>query len=248
MPPSEARIREVREALAAVNDPELDESVVALGFIADVAVNGDAVDVAFRLPTFWCSAGFAWIMAEDMHAAVRRLPWVAGADIRLVDHFAADRVNSGVAAGAGFHAAFGAEAAGDLAALRETFRRKAFLGRMSALIEPLRRGGMSDTAILALRIGDLAQHAGDPALGEPVRRYLELRSVYGGASGEDEIAFRTPDGAEIPEANLQAHLRHIRMTRRSVEANGEMCRILLKGRNEGAAPLELQARQILPAR
>lgn len=247
MPPNDQRAGEVRAALAAVNDPELDQSVVDLGFIADVAVNGDHVDVAFRLPTFWCSAGFAWIMAEDMRAAVEGLSWVEQADIRLVDHFAAERVNGGVASGAGFRAAFGAEAAGDLAALRETFRRKAFLGRMSTLIEALRGAGAGDAAIVSLRIGDLAAR-GEPALREPVGRYLELRSVYGGPAGEGEIAFRTPEGAEIAPENLRAYLRDIRMTRRSVEANGEMCRILLKARNEGAAPPELRPAQTMPQR
>jgi metal-sulfur cluster biosynthetic enzyme len=236
MPPNEERLAEVRAALDAVTDPELDQSVVDLGFITAMEVEGDRVAVAFRLPTYWCSAGFAWIMAEDMRAALLRLPWVARAEVRLVDHFAAGRINPGVAADAGFAAAFGAEAAGDLVALRETFRRKAFLGRMSALIEALRRTGMADAAIAALTVADLVGCPVDPGLRA---RYLALRAAYGGPAGEGDAAFRTPEGAAIP--NLAAWLRDIRMTRRSVEANGEMCRILLKGRNDGAAPRELRA-------
>jgi hypothetical protein len=30
------------------------------------------------------------------------------------------------------------------------------------------------------------------------------------------------------------------MTRRSAEANGEMCKVLLKGRNDGTGPAELR--------
>jgi len=238
MPPNEERLAEVRAALDAVTDPELDQSVVDLDFIAAMEVEGDRVAVAFRLPTYWCSAGFAWIMAEDMRAALLRLPWVRKAEVRLVDHFAAGRINQGVAAGAGFEAAFGAEAAGDLAALRETFRRKAFLGRMSALIEALRQTGMADAAIAALTLAELVARPVDAGL---VARYLALRALYGGPAEEGDAAFRTPDGTAI--ADLGTWLRDIRMTRRSVEANGEMCRILLKGRNDGAAPAELRHRE-----
>jgi len=232
MPTSEARIAEARAALAAVTDPELDQSVVDLGFIAGLAVDGGAVAVSFRLPTFWCSAGFAWIMAEDMREALLRLPWVASADVRLVDHFAARRINAGVAAGAGFGSAFGDEAAGDLDALRETFRRKAYLGRMAALIEALRATGMADAAIAALAIRDLAAL---PVPADVVARYRDLRAAYGGPSGEGDAAFRKPDGAAIPAAMLGAWLRDVRMTRRGAEANGEMCRILLRGRYGAAA-------------
>ena len=225
MPPNESRVAEARAALAAVTDPELDQSVVELGFIADVGVAGSCVAVAF-----WCSAGFAWIMAEDLRAALLGLAWVEEADVRLVDHFAAGRINAGVAAGRGFRSAFGDEAAGDLAALRETFRRKAFLGRMAALIEALRADGMSDAAIVALTLGHLAKA---PVAAVFVARYRELRVVYGGPAGEGDAAFRKPDGAAIPAGTLGAWLRDVRMTRRSAEANGEMCRVLLKGRYDG---------------
>jgi metal-sulfur cluster biosynthetic enzyme len=237
MPPNEERLAEVRAALDAVTDPELDRSVIDLDFVTATEIEGDRVAVAFRLPTYWCSAGFAWIMAEDMRAALLRLPWVRNAEVRLVDHFAAARINPGVAAGAGFAAAFEVEAAGDLAALRETFRRKAYLGRMSALIEALRRIGMADDAIAALTLAELAAAPVEAGL---AARYLELRALYGGPAGEGDPAFRTPDGAAIPD--LGAWLRDIRMTRRSVEANGEMCRILLKGRNDVSAPAELRTR------
>jgi metal-sulfur cluster biosynthetic enzyme len=234
---SEARTAAVREALAAVTDPELDRSVVELGFVTAMEVAGDRVAVAFRLPTYWCSAGFAWIMAEDMRAALMRLPWVREAEVRLVDHFAAGQINGGVSAGAGFRSAFGDEAAGDLAALRETFRRKAFLGRMAALIEALRESGMADAAILALTLADLAACPADAAL---VDRYRELRAIYGGPAGEGDAAFRRPEGTAIAVADLGTWLRDIRMVRRGAEANGEMCRILLKGRNDRAAPAELR--------
>ena len=67
------REAEVLARLAAVTDPELDEPVTALGFVERVAVAADGtVTVDFRLPTFWCAANFAYMMAEDMRDAVSR--------------------------------------------------------------------------------------------------------------------------------------------------------------------------------
>lgn len=235
MPPSE-READVRAVLADVLDPELDESVVDLGFVSRVAVDGDAVAVDFRLPTFWCAANFAWIMAEDMRAALAALPWATHIDVRLVDHFSARRINEGVAAGRSFRETFGEDAADDLATLRETFRRKAYLGRMSRLIEALRDRGWSDERILATRVGEIAELDDDL---EPVAaRFLQLRAMFGGPSAAADVAFHKPDGTAIDPGQLAATLRDIRMTRRSVEANGEMCRAMLKARIEAPVPVE----------
>jgi metal-sulfur cluster biosynthetic enzyme len=87
----------VMARLDEVLDPELDQSVTSMGFIESVAVEGGVVDVAFRLPTFWCSANFAFLMAVDMKSAIEQLDWVEEARIRLVDHFAARKINEGVA-------------------------------------------------------------------------------------------------------------------------------------------------------
>src|SRR4029079_2854943 len=100
-PPSD-RVAELRAALGEVTDPELDESVVELGFIARIDVACDRDEIEFRLPTFWCSASFAWMMAEDMRTALAALPWLKRTDICLVDHFAAERINAGIAAGDDF--------------------------------------------------------------------------------------------------------------------------------------------------
>jgi metal-sulfur cluster biosynthetic enzyme len=221
---------EIWTALRQVVDPELDQSVVDLGFVSHVQVADAAAGIVFRLPTFWCSANFAWIMAEDIRLALQALPWLRRADIRLVDHFAADRINRGMAAGQSFRATFGVEAGGDLAALRATFRRKAFLGRMSALIEALRKRRWSDERIVRVEIAEVADLRRDPSIRPLVDRHLELRAFFGGSCETHELAFRTAEGDAIPTAGLSAYLRDIRMTRRGVEANGEMCRILLAER------------------
>ncbi|MFC7136366.1 iron-sulfur cluster assembly protein [Halobaculum litoreum] len=70
----------VRERLDRVTDPELDTSIVELDYIEDIRItadadaDGDAVFVAFTLPTAWCSPAFAWMMAGDARDAVASLP------------------------------------------------------------------------------------------------------------------------------------------------------------------------------
>ena len=135
------RTAEVWRALDTVLDPELDEPVTSLRFVTQVAVDGDAVAVDFRLPTYWCSPNFAWIMAEDMRDALRALPWAKAVTVTLADHLFAAKINAAVNEGAGFGEAF-ADAHGDLTELRATFRRKAYLGRMATLIDTLRVAGL----------------------------------------------------------------------------------------------------------
>src|ERR1700737_1911473 len=77
--PYEGRTAEIWDRLGHVTDPELDESVTDLGFVTSVEVDAmDHVHIQFRLPTYWCAANFAFMMADDMRAAVGALPWVRG--------------------------------------------------------------------------------------------------------------------------------------------------------------------------
>ena len=162
----DAGCAEVWRALDTVLDPELDEPVTALGFVTRVAVDGDTVAVDFRLPTYWCSPNFAWIMAEDMRDALRALPWARRVTVTLADHLFAGKINAAVNRGEGFGEAF-AEAGGDLAQLRATFRRKAYLGRMATLIDALRAGGRSDADLMAMTVGDLRRLVEGPEVGAP---------------------------------------------------------------------------------
>src|SRR3954452_23523803 len=97
----------VLKALETVRDPELDEPITALGFVADCVVSaaGDA-RVRLRLPTYFCAPNFAYLMVADAYDAVSALPGVRHTEIVLDDHFAADTINTGVAARAGFVRSF----------------------------------------------------------------------------------------------------------------------------------------------
>ena len=119
---------EVWERLALVTDPELDEPVTELGFVERVTVDHvDGVDIVFRLPTYWCSANFAFLMADDMRRAVSSLPWVREARPQLRDHMVAEEINRGVREGRSFGEALKDFASGGLIGdLREKFRPQGF--------------------------------------------------------------------------------------------------------------------------
>ena len=67
----------VLDALAEVHDPELDEPITSLGFVASCEVSGQGdVGVTLRLPTPQCAPNFAFLMAADARRVLRRLPGV----------------------------------------------------------------------------------------------------------------------------------------------------------------------------
>ncbi|GAN81119.1 iron-sulfur cluster assembly protein [Acidocella aminolytica] len=223
------RIAAVMARLAHVTDPELDESVVRLGFITGIEIDEQAVvSVYFRLPTYWCSANFAWIMAEDMIQAVTTLAWVKQVRPVLDEHMFASQINQAMAGTRDFRTAFGAEAEGSsLDEVRRTFARKAFGRRQLALVERLLADGWTAPAILALRVQDL----NDLSQIDLVWPYLEKRAVPGPFLSTDP-AFIGADGATVTPERLAVHLNTLRGVVVNMEFNGALCRGLLAARYE----------------
>src|SRR5580700_6680932 len=129
-------------ALETVRDPELDEPITALGFVASATLSaaGDA-QVRLRLPTYFCAPNFAFLMVADAYDAVTAVPGVRNAEIVLEDHFASDAINGGVAAQAGFVASFSGEAVSELEGLRANFLRKAVMAGTDLVCRPLLSAG-----------------------------------------------------------------------------------------------------------
>src|SRR5258708_25999940 len=98
-------------ALATVRDPELDEPITSLGFVAacTLSPHGEA-EVRLRLPTYFCAPNFAYLMVADTYDAVTAVPGVRTVRVLLEDHFAAEAINGGVAAQAGVAQSFDGEA------------------------------------------------------------------------------------------------------------------------------------------
>ena len=225
------RAEQVNGCLATVMDPELDESVTDLGFITEVELQGEGVvRIGFRLPTYWCAANFAFLMADDMRRAVQALPWVTKVEVQLHDHMYAEAINQGVTDGAGFQAAFGVAAEGGLEALRRTFELKAFQRRQEALLEHLISSEHLPESLVALDIKSLQALVLDADGDKLVERYLERRSLVGGAL----LAFVDIEDQPIAAVSLSTHLRSLRRVGVNAEFNGALCRGLLAVRDNAA--------------
>lgn len=228
-----SRKAEVWAALGEVVDPELDDTVTELGFIEDIEIGADdRVSVAFRLPTYWCAANFAFLMADDMRSAVSGLPWVNGVEIKLRDHMYENEVNAGVADGLTFKDAFGDLAADEpLEALREKFRRKAFQRRQEAVLLALLAEGWDWPALCGMTVAALQGTMIEDAEGARQKpRYFELLEDFGWADAPDGPAFVTLDGARVLAGEKDTHMRMLRSVRINMEFNGTLCRGLQRVR------------------
>jgi len=194
-----------------------------------VSVSDDGrVEIGFRLPTYWCAANFAFLMADDMRTEVVALPWVTSVGVELGAHMYADTINTAMARGQSFQEAFAAEADGDLDALRRVFLVKAFQRRQLALLDHLLAAGHPPDALVALTIAELRSQCGETGA-HLLERYLERRGIVG-PDGPDAAAFVDEHGRIIATADFQAHRRTLRRVSVNVEFNGALCRGLLAAR------------------
>jgi metal-sulfur cluster biosynthetic enzyme len=217
--------RAILRALEAVRDPELDEPITSLGFVASCAVSaaGDA-QVRLRLPTYFCAPNFAYLMVADAYDAVSALPGVRHASIVLEDHFASDAINGGVAAQAGFARSFDGEAVGELHELRADFLRKAVMAGTDQVCRPLLAAGADPAALLALTLGEVPPS-------RALDRLRSRRAELGLPSCDDAPLVVDPvSGTRVGSADLPLHLRKARLTRMSIEANAGICRGMLRHR------------------
>jgi len=212
-------------ALETVRDPELDEPITSLGFVASCAVSpaGDA-QVRLRLPTYFCAPNFAYLMVADAYDAVSALPGVHSTEVVLEDHFASDAINGGVAAQAGFARAFDGEAVGELHQLRADFLRKAVMAGTDQVCRPLLAAGTDPAALLAMTLGELPPS-------RPLARLRERRAELALPAGDDAPLLIDPaTGLPVGPDAVPLHLRRAKVTRISIEANAGICRGMLAHR------------------
>jgi metal-sulfur cluster biosynthetic enzyme len=216
----------VLAALGEVYDPELDESVVDLQFLDDVRLDGDAVEVVLRLPTFMCAPNFAYLMAHDAREAVLAVPGVRSVQVHLKDHMYSDEISRGVSCGESFSGTFGDQAQDDdLTELRALFRRKGFGMRQEQLVRFLQEVGLTADEIVALRVDTPLPKGAEPL----AQRYL-LRRGRLGISGE--VLITDADGHAIAAHELDGYLAQTRRQRISMTFNALLCRGLLETRYE----------------
>jgi metal-sulfur cluster biosynthetic enzyme len=231
------RTSEIWDRLRHVTDPELDESVTELGFVTSVEVDAmDNVHIQFRLPTYWCAANFAFMMADDMRAAVGAVSWVRGVSVVLGEHMYADKINRGISQGLSFQDAFGREASGDLSDVRRTFLLKAFQRRQEALLNELMAQGYTAEQLVTMILGELQALSVERQGQDLVGRYLERREIVGPCS-PDAPAFLSAEGRRLQAEGLEAYVRGLRRVGVNAEFNGALCRGLLSVRFDMTTPL-----------
>ena len=222
----------VVDALRTVRDPELDESIVDLGFVTSSTVDGGHAEVRLRLPTYFCAPNFAYLMVADAQDAVRSVPGIDTASIVLVDHFASDAINSGVAAGAGFVGSFPDEAGSELDDLRRNFQRKAHVAAMERACRRLLTDGWTIESLPHARLADLP----DGAERERLRR---RRADVDLPLDPGCLVLVGDDGAPVEPDDAPLRLRFAHTVRVSIDGNAHFCRGLLATRYPGSAAEEV---------
>jgi len=231
-PTPEQRRQQVLDALAAVRDPEIDEPVHSLRFVADVRIDGADVQVIIQPPTFWCPANFVFLIAGDMRAAVLRLGWVQDFKIRLLEHFAENEIATGINEARPFASVFPQQAGHDVEKLRRDFDGKAFLMRQRSLLLALQKRGLAAEHLLAMTLDEAHAQLANDEERQLWAAYLEKRAALG---LHPENPHLVSDLCGHPVSDLGAHLRKIKMMASSAAANGEMCRMLVAARQQTSA-------------
>jgi hypothetical protein len=149
---------------------------------------------------------------------------VRRAEVVLDDHFAADAINDGVAARAGFVGSFAGEAVDELDGLRADFLRKAVLAGTDQVCRPLVDAGATPADLARLTVGAVPP---SPALDRLLRRRTEL-----GLPCTDDAPLLVDPGSGVPITPdaVPLHLRKARLTRTSLDANTGICRGMLRHR------------------
>ena len=236
------QLADVWARLDLVMDPELDEAVTDMGFIEAVSVAGpttghnmNTVEIVFRLPTYWCSPNFAFLMAEGIKREVETLPWVGQAIVNLQDHMAAKEMNAVINTGGAFSDVFAELMPGEnLDALREKFDQKAFQRRQEVVIKALIVQKYSPDDIAKLTLTDLSLiHFEDPEDDRQRGRYAALLVSKNLARFALDLAFPTYQGTPIGP-DFQTYMGLLRSVRINMEFSGSLCRGLKRSRYQEA--------------
>jgi hypothetical protein len=154
----------------------------------------------------------------------------------LDDHHDSEKINSGLAADAGYLGTFGGEAEESLAELRNVFWRKAHAAAMERAVAALLRQRPSDAdQIGRLTLRDLPE-------GKPKAALLRRRFAIGLSNCPNSRVLVDDEGRAIPPEAVPLRLRFAKSVRISMEGNAHFCRGLLATRyadddTAGAVPV-----------
>ncbi|MFC5060696.1 iron-sulfur cluster assembly protein [Actinomycetospora atypica] len=224
-PAAEEVAGRVWEALRTVRDPELDTDVVSLDFVGAVEIDetdrGRVARVTLRLPTYFCAPNFAFLMVADAWDAVSTVEGLTDVEVTLIDHFASDAINTGVAARAGFVSSMAGteigEAVDELHDLRRTFTERALMAGTDLVVRPMMRDGATPEQVAGMTLGEA------PA-SDDLRRLRERRRELGIPSEDSDPLVVDPSGRTVGVEALPLHLRKARSYQVGVDANTSICR------------------------
>ena len=220
--------------LDRVLDPELDESVLSLGFVESVSGDDTGnLTVCLRLPTFWCAANFSYLMASDVRRELAGLDGVRTVTVKLGEHFAGPEVEDGAGHGKTFADAFPDSGPDTLEETRQIFLRKGYFTRQQRLLQALKRAGLSFEQMAALRVGNIPAARLDA---RTVARYLERRGELGLDCSDSSPLIVNVKGEAISSDELETYYVRARTTRLAMEASGSLCSAMLQSRNSNWTP------------
>src|SRR4051812_44467704 len=137
----------ILKSLKNVLDPELDEPIVDLGFVRSARLDAGHAVVVLQLPTSWCAVNFAFMMAEDVRAALLAIEGISEVTVRLGDHCAAEEIETAVNGGRPFTQGFFGEGGDNPHAPRRKFWRKGVLAPPERPLAALGGGGLAVRAV-----------------------------------------------------------------------------------------------------
>lgn len=232
-------------ALDNVLDPELDTSIVELGFIEALLANEATgeVEMRLKLPTFWCAANFAYLMMWEARTRLIEVKGVQQVKVFLEDHFADSEITDGLNKGLSFQEVFPDDASGDLAALRRTFIEKAYLRRHEILLEllghyldaeeivtlPLSVFRDNEAGVWLVDGQENLHLSGATGL---FKNYLERREKLGFPSAPTDLFCLDDKGQVLSADAIKKYLNQCRTTRINIDFNRFLCEGLLAARLE----------------
>ncbi len=246
----------ILERLDRVLDPELDESILELGFVESLESENAHLTVTVRLPTYFCAPNFVYLMAEDIRRELLTVEGVQEVTVRLTGgHFASEEIEAGVNTGKVFAEAFPDEAFENLGELRNLFLRKGYLKRQEHLLRRLIDGGLSFEEISALRI-DAVSFKDDSSwvrradgkfsrvgTARIVVRYLRRLAELGFNCSQTAPLLINLRGDPILPEQLEQYFIKVRTVRVAMEANASLCSGLLEARKAKKGKVSLTTKE-----
>lgn len=88
---SDEMINKVRDSVAVINDPHMGVSIVEMGIVQDIKVNGNNVKITIKPTNPGCMSVAR--IAADAKTQAEKVEGIEKAEINVIDHMMADQIN-----------------------------------------------------------------------------------------------------------------------------------------------------------